>query len=81
MNIIKRNRLRSRMTQKELARKCNIDQSYISELETYNRIPSPDMVIIISDALRICPILIFEAFYCNQSSSACVDKRCKKCKK
>ena len=66
LNIIKKNRYKLNLTQKQVAIKCNVKQSYISEIETNSRKPSANMIIKLSDILDISPIVIFQEFYCDK---------------
>lgn len=61
---IKKYRLLKGMTQKELSKKSNINQTYISRLEQYERHRSPTLhtVELLAEALEVCPKRLLE---CN----------------
>ncbi len=60
--LIKKFRIIRGMTQKELATKSNIRQSYISQLEENNPTKSPTLrtVFKIAKALDVCPYLLVQ---------------------
>ena len=66
LNIIKKNRYKLKLTQKQVAQKCNVKQHYISQLENFKKVPSINMIMKLSKTLNINPISIFEEFYCKQ---------------
>lgn len=75
---IKEYRLSKNITQKELADKCNLSQSYISMLEKGDfREKSPTLMVIesIADSLGVCvkDILILECDLCKNY----INKKCK----
>ena len=67
-NLIKYYRKKNRLTQKELAIKCNVKQSYISQLENNLIIPSIPMIIKISKVFNICPIKLSKDLFCYNCS-------------
>ena len=60
MNIVKNSRIKNGMTEKELAKKCQVHQTYIEKLENKKRDPSIKMILRLSLVLSICPIQIFK---------------------
>jgi DNA-binding XRE family transcriptional regulator len=68
---IKKYRILQHMTQAELARKANIKQSYISQLEKDNvKVKSPTLKVIfrIAKALGVCPhVLVNYITHCNDN--------------
>lgn len=75
---IKEHRLAKNITQKELANKCNLSQSYISMLEKGNfREKSPTLEVVenLSNGLGVCvkDVLIFECDFCKNY----INKKCK----
>jgi len=68
---IKKYRMLRRMTQTELAKKANVKQSYISQLEKNSgRIKSPTLRVIfkLAAALEVCPhILVKYNTTCDRS--------------
>ena len=62
--MLKRQRKRRRLTQKQLGRLCNLSQGYISELEREEFFHSPTIkqVIAISKVLDLCPLDLSEYF-------------------
>ena len=66
---IKEVRKKRRLTQKELAKRCGLTQSYISQLESNLRITSPTLQTIetIAKALEICPYILisYDCDKCN----------------
>lgn len=73
MNIVKNARKKKGMTEKELARKCEVHQTYIEKLENNKRNPSFDMIVKLSIALDICPLEIFKDSinYCHKCQLNC----------
>lgn len=67
INIIKKNRYKLRLSQRELATQCNVTQSLISRVENNRRPPSATMIIKLGDILGINPVIIFEEYYCKKS--------------
>ncbi len=65
MNFIKRERLKKRMKQFELAKKCNVKQSFISKIESGKEKPSAQLIMQLSKYLDVCPGQIFCYFYCD----------------
>jgi transcriptional regulator with XRE-family HTH domain len=55
--MIKEIRIMKGMTQEELARRANVHQTYISDLENNNNTKSPTLKTImkIAEALAVCP--------------------------
>lgn len=55
------------LTQKELAEKCGLSQSYISQLESNLRVISPTLqtIEVIAECLRICPDILI-SYDCNK---------------
>lgn len=65
MNIVKNGRKKIGLTEKELAKKCDVHQTYIEKLENNKRAPSFKMIVKLSLVLSICPIEIFkDTFNC-----------------
>lgn len=62
VNIIKKCRKKNKLTQKQLAIKLNVKQSYISELETNVRVPSLDIAFKLSNIFNICPLYLIKEF-------------------
>lgn len=65
MNILEKARKKLRLTQKDIARKCNIDQSSISRIENLEELPSFENIKKIAKELNLCPADIHRAFYCK----------------
>lgn len=62
-----------RMTQKELAKKSKVNQSYISKLENNKKnLKSPTLVVTfnIADALKICPHILIK-YNCTCKMNCC----------
>lgn len=68
---IKKTRISMGISQKELAKKSRLSQSYIAKLESNNRVKSPTLNTLkkISKVLNVCPFFLVQ---CN--------KQCYKCK-
>ena len=66
---IKEVRKKRRLTQKELAKRCGLTQSYISQLESNLRVTSPTLqtIELIAEALEICPYILisYDCEKCN----------------
>gem|GEM_PF-1507858 len=77
--FIKEYRIIKKMTQYELAKKCRINQSYISQLESnHPRAKSPTLrtMFRIAKALDICPhILVQYNFKCDHDCFTNCDKK------
>ena len=76
--FIKDYRKSRKMTQKELANKSNIDQSYISRLENNSQnLKSPTLTVIfdIAAALNVCPHMLIRYDY------SCIKNCCYYCNK
>ncbi|WP_297429814.1 helix-turn-helix transcriptional regulator [Clostridium sp.] len=73
MNIVKSSRKKNGMTEKELARKCEVHQTYIEKLENGKRKPSIEMILKLSLVLSICPFVIFKEATncCNECQLNC----------
>ena len=67
---IKKVRKKLGLTQKELAEKCGLSQSYISQLESNLRVVSPTLqtVEVIAENLRICPYILM-SYDCNKCTT------------
>lgn len=63
MNIVKFRRLKSGLSQKQLAKKCGFTQGYISKLENDQICPSAKNIKIIAKKLDMCSIPIYAYFY------------------
>lgn len=67
---IKHYRKKNKLTQKSLARKCDLKQSYISQLEHYTVAPSIETTHKLSKALNLnCPVELLIDFICNNCSN------------
>lgn len=66
MSIVKKRRKLLKMSQKTLARKCKVRQSYISQLENYSRDPAVKIILILSKELYLCPVHIFRDYMCKK---------------
>lgn len=53
------------ISQKLLARKCNITQSYLSRIENYKEYPSMLVLINLSHNLEVCPNEFTCIYVCN----------------
>ena len=53
--VLKRNRLNSKLSQEELAHRCEIDRTYISLLEREKRKPTLNVLFKICENLKIKP--------------------------
>lgn len=62
--MLKKQRKRRRLTQKQLARMCNLSQGYISELEREDFFHSPTIkqIIALSKALDLNPLEVSDYF-------------------
>lgn len=60
VNIIKKCRKKNKLTQKQLAIKLNVSQSYVSQLETNVRVPSLDIAFKLSSIFNICPLYMIK---------------------
>lgn len=60
VNVIKKCRKKNKLTQKQLAIKLNVRQSYISELENNTRLPSIDLAFKLADIFNICPLYLIK---------------------
>lgn len=60
MNIIKKCRKKNKLTQKQLAIKLNVKQSYISELENNTRLPSINFIFKLANVFNICPVYLIK---------------------
>lgn len=76
MNIIKKRRIKLNITQRHLAIFCNVQQSYISQLEKFKKAPSVGFTLLLGKKLHICPLLILENYVCRK----CSFKKSCKCK-
>lgn len=65
INIIKINRYKLKLSQLQLAKKCEVTQSLISKFENNRKLPSATMIIKLGNILKINPVTIFEEFYCT----------------
>ena len=72
---IKIYRLQNKLTQKELALKCNLSQSHISELEHNLKSPTVKTLESIANALNVCIFDLLE-YKCNID---CAEKKNKYC--
>lgn len=73
MDSVKKGRSKVGMSQNELARKCEVDRSYISRLENNKKTPSIKIIRKLSDSIHVCPVQIFiEAInYCDECNLNC----------
>lgn len=86
-NIVKKYRKKYKITQKNLAKKFNVKQSYISQLENYIKLPNLLLILKLATFFNLCPIRIFLNFYCYKckfkNSCKCIHKNfnfnCSKC--
>ncbi len=67
MNIIEINRIKKGLSQAELARKCNINQSFLSRIESRQKMPSAEIINILAKELKMCKMELYS--YC----SPCLD--------
>ncbi len=76
---IKEHRISKKMTQRQLAIKCRLNQSYISQLENnHPRTKSPTLIVIfrIARALEICPhMLVQYNISCNNNCLSKCEKK------
>ena len=56
---MKRIRKRMKISQSELAERCNVSTSFIAEIEIYRKFPSPATLDKIADALNLQPYQLF----------------------
>ena len=66
MNIIKKSRSKLNITQKTLAIKCRVDQSYICKLEKFSQTPSINLTLLIGKKLHVCPSFILKQYICKK---------------
>lgn len=64
-NLIKFYRKKRKLTQKQLAIRCGVKQSYISQLEHDVLIPSIPMLYQLSKVFKICPAELLNEFICS----------------
>ena len=80
---IKKARKKIRMTQKELAEKSRLSQSYISQLESPLRTITPTLqtIEVIAESLKICPYILI-SYDCNKCRIVRAKETCNvnKCK-
>ncbi|HBI6976324.1 TPA: helix-turn-helix transcriptional regulator [Clostridium perfringens] len=69
-------RRRNNLTQTELAKKLGISKSFLCELEHKQSKPSTNMLIHISNILKICPIKLLKFFYNNTLQFNCCKYGC-----
>jgi transcriptional regulator with XRE-family HTH domain len=58
--VLKKYRLKSKLTQEELAFRCELDRTYISLIERKKRRPTLNVIFIICRNLNIKPSLLVE---------------------
>ncbi len=74
MNIIAYERNKKEISQSELAKRANLNRSYISRIEKGVRTPSPETIDSLAKALDICPLRIYNYFYLNNKCIILKDK-------
>ena len=66
MNVVKKRRTQLKLTQRNLSIWCNVKQSYISQIENNTKVPSLRFVLILSNNLKLCPVLILKEYICEK---------------
>ena len=69
-------RRKNNLTQTQLAKKLGISKSFLCELEHKQSRPSPNMLIHISNVLKLCPIKLLNFFYNNTLQFDCCKYGC-----
>ncbi|MDF2884523.1 MAG: helix-turn-helix protein [Clostridiaceae bacterium] len=70
---IKQARLERKLTQKQLAEKIGVKQSYISRLEDLDRHPNLYLILRIALVLNACPYLLVD--FCSECEIDNIDMR------
>ena len=73
MNIVKSRRLKIKLTQKQLAKKCGFTQGYISKIENNRIYPSAKNIKINKKKLNMCSIPIYAYFYEDNMCNFLID--------
>lgn len=74
-NIVKIYRKKKGLSQKQLASKAGLKQSYISKIETNKKIPSIETLTSIAFILEVCPMILLNPLICNKCSNTLCDSR------
>ncbi|MGU8438920.1 helix-turn-helix domain-containing protein [Clostridium perfringens] len=76
VKILKAYRRKNNLTQKELAEKLNISRSYLCELEHRVNAPSYDLLVRISNTLKICPLKLLNYYSSEKLNFNCCKYGC-----
>lgn len=76
VKILKEYRRKNNLTQKELAEKLNISRSYLCELEHRVNAPSYDLLVRISNTLKICPLKLLNYYSSENINFNCCKNGC-----
>lgn len=76
MNLIKKQRIKNKISQSKLANLCNVKQPHISKIENNKEIPSVELIFRLSNNLNISPIKLFCFFYMKDKYNLCEDYIC-----
>ncbi|MBY7043742.1 helix-turn-helix transcriptional regulator [Clostridium botulinum] len=71
MNLIRKQRIKNKMSQEELAKLCKIKQSQISRIETNKELPSAKLIVELADNLNLCYAEAFCHFYGKDNCKKC----------
>ncbi|MGN2371445.1 helix-turn-helix domain-containing protein [Clostridium cagae] len=71
MNLIRKQRIKNKMSQEELAKLCKIKQSQISRIETNKELPSAKLIVELADNLNLCYAEAFCYFYGKDNCKKC----------
>ena len=77
-DLIRQVRLNKKISQSELARRLNVKQQYISQIERDSRNISAEKLIEFGKALEVCPKIFVTCNKCNRICSLCIFI-CSKC--
>ncbi|WP_111946599.1 helix-turn-helix domain-containing protein [Clostridium perfringens] len=76
VKILKEYRRINNISQKELAKKLKISRSHLSELEHKASAPSYDLLVRISNTLKICPLKLLKYYSSENINFNCCKYGC-----
>ncbi|ACD14160.1 DNA-binding protein (plasmid) [Clostridium botulinum B str. Eklund 17B (NRP)] len=76
MNLIKKQRIKNKISQVELANLCKVKQSQISRIETNKELPSAKLIVKLATNLNLCPSDVFSFFYENNKCDFSENDKC-----